>query len=283
MTRRGIVLFGSSILFLSLTAFALAADSKPAPGNGEPSWSERFPEIALRIRHLDRRMASADPKARLRVLTELTYFRARDSRVYPPFFRALLDDPSPAIRWEAAHRLWEHDPLLHPEELSKSFTVPLVGDLDAKNAQQIAAFRKAAGAGGAEAGWAIHALSLIGDKESAPLAKALLDSTNVFTRFSAATALVRLGEAKTGREELKQMAAAADPRDPSGYYRMCAAECLYRLGDRDAAENIIVMLETHARDDYADGTAEVLEDLTDQWFPTPQEWRKWWDKQKEKR
>ena len=34
-----------------------------------------------------------DAAVRKRVVTELTYFRPRDSKAYPPFFRALLHDP----------------------------------------------------------------------------------------------------------------------------------------------------------------------------------------------
>ena len=71
--------------------------------------------------------------------------------------------------------------------------------------------------------------------------------------------------------------------DPDGFYQMRAAERLYRLGDVDAAENLVVMLEVGGREGYADGPADLLEDLTDQWFPTPREWRKWWAGRKEKR
>jgi hypothetical protein len=283
MNRRRAALFGSIFVVLSLGAPRALADTPPGPAEGEPSWSERFPEVAVRIRHLDRRMANADPKVRLRVVTELTYFRPRDSRVYPPFYRALLKDPSPEVRWQAVHGLWEHNVFLDKKELPKSFTVPLVGELEWGDAEQVKKFREAARSKGAVGGWAIHALGIIGDEESVPLARDLLGDDNTFARFSAAVALVQLGEPKPGREALKKLAAAPDVADTSGFYRMRAAECLYRLGDTDAAETLIAMLEAGERRDYADDPAEVLEDLTDQWFAKPAEWRKWWDGRKERK
>jgi HEAT repeat protein len=277
MNRR-LLLLSASVVLLPL--LAAAADPPPGAAEGEPSWSERFPEVAVRIRHFDGRMASADPKVRLRVLTELTYFRPRDSRVYPPFFRALLKDPSPEVRWQAVNILWNHNIFLDEKELPRSFTEPLVGALDRDNADDVKKFRAAARGTGPVAGWAIHALGIIGDKESIPIARECLADDNVFTRFSAAMALIQLGEAKAGREALKKMAAAPDLNDKSGFYRMRVDECLYRLGDTDAAADLIAMLESGVRESYADDPADVLEDLTGQWFAAPAEWRKWWDGRK---
>src|SRR5688572_17400976 len=89
-----------------LVALALLASGE-APAQGEKLWSERFPEVAKLVRHVDRRMG-ADEGMRKRVITELTFGRPRDSKVYPPFLRALLDDPSAEIRGLAVDRLAEH-------------------------------------------------------------------------------------------------------------------------------------------------------------------------------
>ena len=75
--------FGHCYLIFALTPLATAQ---------EGTWSERFPAVAQRVAHLDRRLSAEDAVIRKRVLTELTYFRPRDSKIYPPFLRALLKD-----------------------------------------------------------------------------------------------------------------------------------------------------------------------------------------------
>lgn len=245
------------------------------------TWSQRFPEVAGRIKHFDVRMTSPDSRVRMRVLTEVTYFRPRDSRLYPPFLRALLADADPEIRGEAVHRLWEHHHFLKKEELPKSFNVHLHGVFEWQDPKQVARLRAAARLKGAEGGWAIHALGIVGDKDSVPFARALLASDNVFTRFSAAVALVQLGERKDGLAALHKLTDAHD--DVSGFYRYRAAECLVRLGERNAIEVLIGQLESGARAGYADGPLEVLEDLTGRYFSTAAEWRKWWKTEGRKR
>jgi len=242
----------------------------PPPG-ADRAWSERFPEVAARIRYLDKRMASPDDRVRLRVLTELAYFWPRDSRPYPPFLRALLKDPSPKVRWQAVHRLWEHNHFLDKQELPGDFDVPTFGLVNWRDAKEVARLRSAVRGSGAAAGWAIHALGIIGDEASMPAARSLLSSPNVFTRFSAAVALIQLGEAKEGVAALQGITHASD--DPSAFYRCRAAEVLHRLGDRGALQVLVQLLEK--RRDYADGPGEILEDLTGHYYTTALEWRTW--------
>src|SRR5687768_10502782 len=96
------------------------ASGQELPGT---KWSERFPDVARRIRRLDQRLASKEAAIRKRVLTELTYFQPRNSKVYPPFFRALLKDPSAEIRGEVVRHLWQHNVFLGRDELPESFHV----------------------------------------------------------------------------------------------------------------------------------------------------------------
>ena len=278
MARRA--LKASLVGAICLSLFLASLPAPTGAGGEDASWAERFPDIAARIPHLDQRLANPDPDIRKRVIVELTYFRPRDSRRYPPFFRALLYDPAPEIRWEAVHRLWEHHHFLSRSELPKTFRVPLLGPFQWEDHQEVKRFRASARSADAAGGWAIHALALVGDRDSIPLAQRLLASPNVFTRFQAAVALVQLGEEAEGREALQRVAAAPD--DPTGFYRYRAAECLYRLGDTSAVKTLISLLKSGVRSGYADGPLEVLQDLTGQNFTTAQEWRTWWRSQQPK-
>jgi HEAT repeat protein len=120
-------------------------------------------------------------------------------------------------------------------------------------------------------GWAIHALGLAADAHAVALARTLRDSGNVFVRYSAAIALVRLGQTKEGTEALLRVTDAAD--DESAFYRIRAAEDLVRLGEPTGLDVLIDLLET--RPDHASGPREILEDLTGQYFLTVAEARAW--------
>jgi hypothetical protein len=235
-----------------------------------------FPEIARYVRHFDVRIRS--PKARLGVLTELTYFHPRNSRLYPPFFRRLLKDPSPRLRWEALSRLDDHGIRIPPENVPDVLLVPLAGLLDRTEPDSVARFRRLAAGNrdAAFAGWAIKALGLIGDADSVALAERLISSKNVFVRYSAAVALVHLGKAKKGRAELAKIVDARAPDDMTGYYRWSAAERLCRLGDWGYFPVLLGLF--NARKGYADGPLGTLEDLTGQYFLTLPEWRRWWER-----
>lgn len=251
----------------------VSAAAAPA-GAQERTWSERFPALARRVPYLDRRLAADEVVIRKRVVTELTYFRPRDSKVYPPFLRALLKDPSPEIRGEAVERLWEHHVFLALGELPSSFHVHAVGEFRWKEPAEVARVRELARRRDEPAGgWATHALALVGDKGAVPLARAQLDSTNVFVRYSSALALVQLGHAKEGAAALHRITDAGD--DETGYYRCRAAETLVRLGDGQALDVLIALMEGKGRESYADGPREILEDLTGQYFLTAAEARAW--------
>src|SRR5262249_24233200 len=153
---------------------------------------------------------SNDFVVRQKVLTELTYFQPRDSKLYPPFLKALLKDPAPEIRRQAIEKLWEHNIFLSDQELPATFEVHFIGTFDRTKPGQVAKLRKAAESAEAPGGWAIHNLGIIGDKEAIPLARDLLISKNVFTRFSAAMALWQLGEKKTAVDALHKITDATD-------------------------------------------------------------------------
>jgi len=244
-------------------------------------WSERFPDVAARIRRLDQRLNSKEELIRQKVLTELTYFQSRQSKVYPPFFRALLKDASADVRGEAVHKLWEHGVFLTRKELPESFKVHFVGEFRWQQPMELDRVRLMAQDQDSKGGWAIHALGIVGDADSAPLARNLLASKNVFTRFSAAVALIQLGEKKDGINALTLIRRAQD--DVTGYYRYRSAEVLYRLGDRDAIVTLIDEMDSNMKGGYASGPLEILEDLTGEYFLTAAEWRKWWETQKEKK
>ena len=238
----------------------------PAPAQEQP-WSERFPALGERVSHLDQRLASPDAAVRIRVLSELTYFRPRDSKVYPPFLRALLEDPSPEVRGEALKLLREHHVFLGPDELPDSFHVHSVGEFRWRDPAELERVRDMAErVDRSEGGWAIFALGLVGDHEAIPLARAQLESRNVFVRHSAAVALVQLGQREEGMEALRLITVAED--DESGFYRYRAAEDLVRFGEWEAIHVLVDLMEWTDHLGNASGPREILEDLTGRYFPT---------------
>jgi HEAT repeat protein len=96
----------------------------------------------------------------------------------------------------------------------------------------------------------------------------------VWIRFSAAVALVQLGEVKEGVDVLYQVADAAD--DPTGFYRCRAAEVLVRLGHKKAIESLFQEVARGTLSNSSYTPLELLEDLTGQYFTTAPEWRRWW-------
>lgn len=268
----------------ALTAAALALSLAAVASGAEQPWSERFPEIAGRVRHFDERMGSADENARFKVMRKLMYDEHRDSEHFPPFLRAALKDPSPNIRWYAAHHLQQHHIFLSEQELPESFLVPFAGLVKPGDPGSIERTRRMAGGGnmGAGAGWAIKVLGLVKDQEARPLAKKLLESENVFTRFSAAMALLELGEECEDKQaaiaELK--AITKDKSDTSNFYRMRASEVLIRLGYREYFRTLIDAV--NKREGYGDSGINVLADLTGEYFATAAEWRVWWQGRQDK-
>lgn len=257
-----------------LSALAISISS---PYTG-PVWAQKSdvpPDISNYVRHYNERISSPLPEMRMGVLKELTYFHQRDSRLYPPFFRQLLSDPSPKIRWEALARLDDHGITVSESNLPQSIEVPLVGLLDRTNSDSLAYFRTQATNTCPGGGWAIMALGLIGDKEAGNLAESLLESEDVFVRYSAAVALIHSGKIDLGKQVLRQITRAT--QDTSGFYRVAAAERLWRLGDKQYIETIFTVFKT--RSAYADGPIDVLADLTGEYFVTEEEWSEWWAKE----
>lgn len=231
-------------------------------------YEQRFPEIAARVPHFDQRMR--DPQQHLRILTELTYFWPRDSKVYPPFLRYLLHDSSPRIRWEAASRLRLHGTFLSREELPEFFDVPLSGTLNWRDEKCLERFRsRLEKKDDPSAGWAASGLALAKDAKLLPLLPVLTDSKNVFVRYSAAMAYLELGERAKAIDLLMGLTRAQD--DQSGYYRLLSAEAIVRQGRREYLHTVLA--ECTTRDGYADSGLDILEDLTGAYFASVQEWQ----------
>lgn len=228
-------------------------------------------EIVNYVRHYDERMAASS--GRMSVLRELTYFHPRNSKLYPPFLRQLLSDPSPRLRWEALSRLDEHGIRVDADELPKSVETPMGQLLDRTDKDSIARIKKQATDMGPAGGWAIKALGLM-RVDTGDQAEILLKSENIFVRYSAAVSLIQFGKSEAGAKALRQITKAQD--DASGFYRMAAAERLWRMGEKQYIETIFDLF--NARSSYADGPIDILEDLTGEYFLTEQEWRRWWDK-----
>jgi len=239
----------------------------------------RFPEIARLIRHFGVRMCSKHAAVRLEVLTELTYFHPRDSKLYPPFLRYLLTDPSPKIRWEAIRRLREHGVFLRKDELPESYQVPIVGLCRPKAPKSLQRLRKMlADPNDVRAGWAVTALAAAKDSNVLEWANRLAGSRNVFVRFSAACACLELGQRD---KALKLIRTIADTdHEASGFYKMSAAELMVRHGYKEYIGTLIEAVAGRFGQGYADAGIGVLADLTGKYYPTPSEWKAWWDEQR---
>ena len=248
----------------------------PAP----PGWDEMFPEIAALARHFEVRMRSQDASVRQRVLTELMSSHPRDSKLYPPFLRYLLNDPSPDIRWEAVSRLRDHGIFLTADELPESFSMPIAGlcrPRDPENLERIRAMATADPHSPA-AGWAVTALAAAQDHATVKLLAPLTDSENVYVRYSAATAYVQLGKPEMGLPLLRSI--AETDTDASGYYKLRSAEWLVRAGETEYMRTLIDATAHRCNLGYADSGLSILEDLTGEYFPTAAEWQAWWEHRK---
>jgi HEAT repeat protein len=229
--------------------------------------------LELRVPHLGERLASPEAAVRRRALVELTTFVPRDSQHYPPLFRHLLGDPSPAMRWEALSRLDDHGIVLPPAELPHSIEVPLVGELVLDDPTSLETMRARCRDGGASSGWAIRALGLAGDSGAVELALELRSSENAFVRHSAAVALLHLDREPEARVLLRALVAASEG-DPSRFYSAIAAERLVRLGESAYLGALVELIP--ARAEYADRVEGLLEDLTGEHFSSESEWKTWW-------
>jgi len=236
-----------------------------------------FPEIAGLVRHFEVRMRSQDASVRKRVLHELTSNHPRDSKLYPPFFRYLLNDPSPNIRWEAISRLRDHGIFLTADELPASFEVTMVGLVTPGDPESLKRIRAMASADphSPAAGWAVTALAAAQDTDAIDLLGPLTDSENVYVRYSAATAYIQLGQPHKGLPLLRGI--AATDTDASGYYKLRAAEWLVRAGETEYLGTLIEATAHRCAIGYADSGLSILADLTGQYFPTAKEWQAWWD------
>jgi HEAT repeat protein len=160
--------------------------------------------------------------------------------------------------------------------LPDSVEVPLVGLLDRRSRDSIEYFRKAAESPSASGGWTIKALGLIGDSESSEQAYELLKSDNIFVRYSAAVALTQFGQVEDGKQALRELTGATDDQD-NGVYRYSAAERLWRLGEREYVDALFQFV--NPKSSYASGPAEILADVTGEYFVTQEDWRGWWDRE----
>ena len=241
-----------------------------------PRLADVFPEIAALVGHFDVRMRSPDASVRQRVQMELTYFHPRDSKLYPPFFRYLLNDESPAIRWSAINHLRQHGVFLSVDELPESFNAPIAGLCRPSDPESLKRIRAIAAADphSANAGWAVTALAVAKDQAAIDLLGPLTDSENVFVRFSAALAYLELGRPETGLGLLRGI--AETDREQSGYYKLRAAEQLVRSGETEYLGTLIAATSRRSGMGYADAGISILEDLTGEYFPTPEEWSAWW-------
>lgn len=224
-------------------------------------WSADFPELACRVPHFDERLNGDDRDVRLSAVRTAMMSERRNSKLFPPFFRALLRDPDPEIAWTALSGLGDYDLAIAPDERPARIEVPLAGRFDVRDFKDRLRLRGLA-LRGSEAlqGWALRALMLIGDEQTVALAEPLTKSDNAFVRFNAAAALLR-----NGKPELAIPVLQALVDQNEYYYGVVAAELLARRGHRDALQSLRRVLDTRVppgQGSSKDLVRDILADLT---------------------
>ncbi len=225
------------------------------------SWSADFPELACRVQHIDERLDSGDRDVRLSTVRKIVFSDARNSKLYPPFYKALLRDPDPEIAWIALSGLGDHDIAVAPSELPARIAVPLAGTFNVQSFKDRLGLRNLA-IRGADAvnGWALRALMLIGDEQTATLAQPLTKSGNAFVRFTAGAALMRAGKPEMAKPVLQ---ALVDKNEY--YYGVVAAELLARRGDRDVLQYLRSLVDARVppgQTNSKEFVRDILADLT---------------------
>ena len=243
----------SAVAVLAICTVTAAAHAR--------DWSADFPELACRVPHFDERLNSDDRDVRLSAVRTVLMSERRNSKLLPPFFRALLRDPDPEIAWTALSGLGDHDLAVAPDELPARIEVPLAGRFNVRDFKDRLRLRRLA-LRGSEAleGWALRALMLIGDEQTVTLAEPLAKSDNAFVRFNAAAALLR-----NGKPELAILFLQALVDRNEYLYGLVAAELLARHGNRDALEYLQRVLDARVppgQGSSKDLVRDILADLT---------------------
>lgn len=230
-----------------------------------------FGHLAHRVHRFEARLHSPRDAVRLRLLVELTHFVPRDLQAYPGFFRYLLDDPAPRIRWEAARRLAYQMGPSHPLP-QVQLEVPLHGVVDAESARSIADLRqRTMSTEGKPLAWGMEALGFLGDEPSAPLFEAHLNHKAPTMRLRAALASVRVGRMKPGLQALRNLASIA-PLSRAPMVPVLAAEALVRAGEEGALTQLVVHTRALDWTSLGHGPEQILEDLTGVFRDGPDAW-----------
>lgn len=243
-----------------------------------PSSSPReLDALAPRVSNFFARLKSPQDSVRLRLLEELTHFRPRDGRHYPPFFRYLLDDPAAEIRWEAARRLsLQLGPTL-PFSVLKGISVPSHGVIDPQDPGSVERLRKRTRSGwGTRVLWGVEALGLVGDAPSLPVVERHLDARAPQLRLRAAMAALRLGQAQDPLDVLKQLA-QRHPGRSDAMVPVLAAEGLVRAGHRAGLSRLAELLGAFDWSARSHGPQQILEDLTGTFRSDPDGWLRYLD------
>ena len=234
------------------------------PQAGQPAGraavtSADFPSVAQRVAFFAERVNSGDAATRLRVMTEAGYFFIAPDREYQAFLKRMLRDGDPRVAGEAVRRSYDLFIPVEADELPRRFTGYAGTDVIdlADRPAAVARLVEACGAKGHRAGWAAYALGLLRDCSAIPALRKLTDDANVFTRYTAARALITMGEIDRGRRAMRaiiesQLAGYGKPllmsgTLPSGHYAAQAARALMGLDRDDRRVGLAALVDLMAR------------------------------------
>ena len=224
---------------------------------------EDFPSVAQRVAFFTERVNSTDAATRLRVMTEAGQFFIAPDREYRAFLKRMLRDGDPRVAGEALRRSYDLFIPVEPDELPRRFTGFAGTDVIdlADRPAAVARLVEACAAKGHRAGWAAYALGLLRDRSAIPALRKLTDDENVFTRCTAARALMAAGEVDAARQVLRGVAESqlalyrqGDGRGarPSPYYAALACRALMELGREDRNRGLAGLVELMGRLESSD-------------------------------
>lgn len=289
---RPVTLFALFALLLS-NGLLLAGDS-PYQGN-----AERFSALHQLIPFFADRLASKHDFVRYRLMADAGELlpMGEAEQLLREMARV---DPDLATRQQALVRLVSRGYRIDSSEMPRKFSWPGWPVIDTEDEEQMRQIlrelrgeesqdsrddfpRTSIKRPGPQAGSAIQLLGLLGDRSDVARLRPLLDSENIFIRFSAAIALINLGGTRSGIEGLNRIA-QAEPEPSNHVYVTNALLTLRRSGDKTAVYRYLDYLavleaddEHHARLHYTQGLEE-LGQLFGIWRDDIESWRSWWEK-----
>ena len=198
----------SNVLCSALVALAVSAGGAGTAPERRIRAAD-FPSVAARSAFFEVRINAPDSTIRHRVLIEIGYFLHLPEKEYIAFLKRMLGDPAPIVSGKALRKLYRMWVPIARGELPQKFAGYHDRQLiDLEDPTCIPRLMEECGGSGVKAGYAAYVLGLLRHKPAAPLFKRLAADHNIFVRYTAARALIGVGEIEAARRILDFMSAS---------------------------------------------------------------------------